>query len=411
MIGPVNRRGAVVACAGSLAIAVPAHAQEGGGVAVDVKPGKGIVFEDEGRYRLRLGGRFQVLETLREDADELESETQLRRARLTLDGYVFSESIEYKFQLGFAGRDLDEDGSAVLDAYLDLTHLRDLGLRLGLQKVPFSRQRLVSSGSLQFVDRARANGDFELDRDVGLTLHSDDFLGLDGLLEYQLGIFSGEGRGRLAVPTGYLYVARVGFRPFGAFDDYVEGDLERSKRPRLAIGAAVAWNEDAQRTGSNNGDPIAEARGLGDFPGFDYLHLGADAIFKWNGLSILGQFLWRKAEDAVDAPLEEGGTVRIGPDDGYGWFVQAGQMIGPHWEIAARYGEERALDDADDSFRAALADAGRELGGGVNWYVHEHLLKLQADYFRSWGVDHGALETRSFADGANAVRVQLQASF
>ena len=412
MIGHVNRRRSIatLAAAVSVSAAAPAAAQEADGVAVSARPGKGIAFEEKGSYKLRLTGRFQALETLSEDAEAVETETQIRRARLTLDGYVFSESIGYKLQIGFADRDLDERRSPLLDAYVDLTHLRDLQLQLGQQKVPFSRQSLVSSGNLQFVDRSPGNSDFQLDRDIGIQLYSDDLLGLDGLLGYNLGVFSGEGRGRLAVPAGYLWVARVDVRPFGAFADYEEGDLERSASPRLAIGGAVAWNEDAQRAGSNRGAAVATDLGLDDFGGFDYLHLGADAIFKWNGLSLFGQFLWRQAEAAADATVE-GVATRIGPNDGYGWFVQGGQMIGPHWEIVARYSEETALDDADDAFKADFAEAGREVGAGINWYFHRHQLKMQADYFRTWGVEHEGFEARSFADAANQVRVQLQASF
>ena len=64
---------------------------------------------------------------------------------------------------------------------------------------------------------------------------------LGGWLGYSLGLFSGQGKNRFAAEKapGFLYLARVAVRPFGAFDEEQEGDLARLDRPRLAVGAAV----------------------------------------------------------------------------------------------------------------------------------------------------------------------------
>src|SRR5690606_29081381 len=134
---------------------------------------------------------------------EVETDSLVRRARLAIDGYVFDEAIEYELELGFSGRDLDEHGSPALDALLNLAHLRDLNLKVGQFKVPFERANLISSSALQFVDRSRIVGELGQDRDRGVALHSDDLFGMDGLLGYHAGIFSGEGRSRVVAPGGF----------------------------------------------------------------------------------------------------------------------------------------------------------------------------------------------------------------
>lgn len=400
--GPTSRTATMGALLCLLLSASPAAAQEAAGPQVTVEPGSGATIEEEGSYRLRISGRFQLREDLHEDDGVSEMETLLRRVRLSFDGYVFDESLTYKLQLGLGPTELDNAGSPILDAYILWKASRDLQLQVGQSTIPFERQRETSSGRLQFVDRSRVVDSFQIDRDLGVTLRSDDLFGLDGRLGYRLGVYGGEGRGRTTAPVGFLYLARAEVRPFGAFADYVEADLERSSRPRLAFAGTIAWNEDAVRSRGNRGGTLELVDG---FDGFDYFHLAGDATFKWQGLSVLGEILWQQAEN--DGTAEAAG---IEAHEGWGWFVQAGQLIGPRWEIGARYGERRA-DEADSSLAREFADQGRELGVVASWYAHGHPFKLQADYFRYWGLEHDGLPARSFGDAIQEVRLQLQASF
>src|SRR5690606_27919428 len=109
----------------------------------------------------------------------------------------------------------------------------------------FSQQRVISSGNQQFVDRSLANEEFNLDRDIGVQVRSDDLGGI-GRLKYALGVFLGDARNTFELTrTGALYVGRFAVFPLGIFDDEFEADLERLKRPGLAIGGAYAYHDDA----------------------------------------------------------------------------------------------------------------------------------------------------------------------
>jgi hypothetical protein len=370
------------------------------------RPGKGLSFVSrDNMFALAIGLRGQLLYTLEYDgeANEASHGLQIRRARVKFGGHMFGEHNEYKMELALSPRDEAFDGNTVhrtplLDWYLDFTHLRDLSVRFGQYKVPFSRQRVVSSGSLQMVDRALANGEFNLDRSIGLDLRSEDFLGLDKL-RYYLGIYTGEGRDQFEVDEFELmYLARFEVLPLGMFDDYAEGDFARIKRPRLAIAAAYAFVDGAQ----------ADQGILGSTPSdggtTDYHNVAADFVLHVLGLSVTGEFFWRRGfRKFGNATIEDdaGNTIPAPRDparNGLGWFAQAGFMI-PRVpvELVARYGQIRKLG------QTSLADAD-EVGGGINYYIGRHAMKLQLDYFHGWTAG-------DIRDGTDTIRLQLEAGF
>ena len=74
-------------------------------------------------------------------------------------------------------------------------------------------------------------------------------------------------------------------------------------------------------------------------------------------------------------------------------------MINKQIEFTGRFSELRPWGQTDPS----LTTIQRELGGGANWYLQGHALKLQADYFRLFGPDLG--------DGRHQIRLQGQLFF
>ena len=365
-------------------------------------PGRGLrVTSADGRFRLEIRARAQIAWEVRREAIEgWGQEVRLRRARLQLGGHMFSEDTQFKFELAVSPNDLgvrnnleasDEipRASPLLDFYVDFRQLRDLQLRVGQYKIPSNRQRVISSGDLQLVDRSIFNSEFSLDRDVGLDLRSTDLLGLD-LLRYYAGVYIARGRGARGFDDfGMLYLGRVEVLPLGTFDDYSEADFERTG-PRLSIGAGYAYIDRAPRDLGTLGNAPADGGTT------DTQHVYADLMFKWAGLSVLGEFGYRHgkrnpgtAVDAMGIPLP------VTPArNGLGASIQAGYLI-PHLpvEIAGRYSLVRGLGDT------SLEDS-NELTLGVNYYPGRHPYKLQVDYSRLW-VDE-------FGVGDHRIRVQLQ---
>lgn len=349
-----------------LASVVEASAQTDPPPVVDVGIGRGVTIRTaDDAASLNIRARIQVRSTaIQSDGDDVDdtSEMLIRRARLVVQGNAAGPTLTYYAQLSFANLDNEADLRLPLrDAYITWSGSRDFSVRVGQMKVPFSRQRVVSSSALQMVDRSIVVSELNLDRDVGIQFFSRDLFGT-GRLGYSLGLFGGEGRNRLGRRAGFLYTARVEAWPFGAFDDYVEGDIRRQAGPRLAVGASAGYNQHTNRPRSTIGVPFS----TGDI---DYAHLGADVVFKWRGLSVTSEVMYRSGRSTMQG-------TEASPRSGWGAYVQGGYMLTPDWEVTSRYSRLAPLSGSDQAVLPA-----NEAGVGLGRYLHGHDLKVQGDYF------------------------------
>jgi len=355
---------------------------------VDAGLGRGVTIRSvDGQASLNIRARIQVRSTFVDQPRDLGDDTSeilIRRARLVFQGDAAGPSLTYYIQLSFANLDNEADLRLPLrDAYVTWSSARDFNVRVGQMKVPFSRQRVVSSSALQMVDRSPVVSELNLDRDVGIQVFSKDLWGL-GRLGYAVGLFGGEGRNRLGRAAGLLYTARLEAWPFGAFDDFVEGDLQRLGRIRLALGMNAGYNQNTNRPRSTIGTPYP----AGDV---DYLHAGADATLKWRGWSLTSEVMHRRASRPSD-------DLTLPTRSGWGAYLQGGMMVAARWEITGRFSHLAPDRGTDATFTRA-----REMGAGVSYYLHGHDLKLQGDYVR---VREPASERTT-----QQARVQLQLFF
>jgi len=356
----------------TLAIAIESAAQTAAPPPlVDVGLGRGVTIRAvDDSASLNIRARLQVRSTAVDNPGDVVNTTEvsIRRARLVFQGNAAGPSLSYYVQLSFANLDNEADLRLPLrDAYVTWAAHRDMTVRVGQMKVPFSRQRVVSSSALQMVDRSIVVSELNLDRDVGMQVFSRDLFGA-GTLGYSVGLFGGEGRNRRGRAAGLLYTARLEAWPLGAFDDLVEGDLRRGQRPRLALGAGVGYNQNTNRPRSTIGTPYP----AGDV---DYLHAGADGVLKWKGWSLTSEIMYRRADTPTRMVTMSAGPLAIHARPGWGAYVQGGYMLSRRLEVTGRYSRLQPLvNNADDSFVAA-----REYGAGLGYYLQGHDLKLQGD--------------------------------
>ena len=364
-------------------------------------PGKGLsIKSNSGDFTMVTRLRAQIRYTFDQSGDELSHGLQLRRARLLFQGNAFGKNNGYKFELAVAPRDIGLKSSGtiskspLLDWYFNFGHFRDLTLRIGQYKVPYSRQRVVSSGNLQMVDRSIANGEFTLDRDVGLDVRSKDLLGLD-MLRYYAGVYMGEGHSSYANGDfGMMYLARVEFLPLGIFKDYSEVDLKRYDKPKLSIGVGYGLVQEGKKNKGIIGSVPADGGTT------DTQNITADLCFRYSGLSFEGAYFWREGSrnpgDAVD---DDGNPIaEEAPRNGAGFYAQGGYLFSNNIEISTRYGQIIAATE-----NTSLASTS-ELGFGLSRYIGVHATKLQGDIFRTWTED-------GFNDGDTQFRVQMQLAY
>lgn len=370
-------------------------------ITVTAEPGRGLTVSAGDVFAATLRARVQIRNTLRVDGSAVDDVFEIRTARIWWTGHVLDPQLRYGLQLALGANDFESgNASPIFDAFVETTHLRELNVRVGQFFVPFDRARTIREFSLQTVDRTDVVRELTLDRDVGIVLSSTDVFGLGGRLAYWVGFFGGDGRNRLVTASqqtpdvGFLYTARISVRPMGAFDDDAEGDLTRSPAPRLALGAGVAFNHRTDRPRSTTGTIDPHAR-------FDYVHAAADLVFKWYGVSLLGEVVYREAtDDAVD--WTDPATMTRGTSyarNGWGYLAQLGVMVHESVELWGRWEHlEPIRPVATDAIRSQ-----RGIGGGLNVYLRGHALKIQADWAHTFGDD--------VLTGPHLIRLQLDASF
>lgn len=311
----------------------------------------------------------------------------IRRARLKFKGFAYSPKLKYKIELGLSNRDLSGGNQFtsdapryILDAVLMWNFYENFELWAGQTKLPGNIERIVSSGNMQFIDRSLLNSRFNIDRDVGIQLHHKTFISEKFIIRETFALSQGEGRnvtsGNLG---GHQYTGRVEVLPFGEFTngtEYVQSDLKREVSPKLMIGIAYDYNDDAVKTRSNLGNYMQTSTG---FYNTDITTVFIDAMFKYNGFSFMGEFANREAENPI--ATEQDGTLAVDEDGiptndvvlvGNALNLQAGYLFENNYEVAGRFTSLRfdSVTNASNQNQYTV---------GVSKYIVGHKLKVQSD--------------------------------
>ena len=257
-------------------------------------------------FRFRMQNRIGAYTNGGDDFGISEFDARVRRLRLRADGYVLSPKLGYSIQLAFTRSDQDFDNTGIANIVRDAVvfyHFTDnFYVAFGQNKLPGNRQRVNSSGQLQFAERSIVNGAFTVDRDFGLKAYYNNDI---GSVPYRLkaAISTGEGRSVNDTDNGLAYTGRFEILPLGLFKnegDYSEGDLEREEKPKLAIGAGYSYNVRTNRTGGQLGKDLYAARDMGTAM--------LDLIFKYNGWAFQSEYMSRDSDDPLT--FNDKGDVR-----------------------------------------------------------------------------------------------------
>jgi phosphate-selective porin OprO and OprP len=340
--------------------------------------------------RFRIQNRVAFKTVSDTDFGISEVEARVRRLRLRFDGFVYNPRLVYVLQLSFTRSDMDFETTQfpniIRDAYLQYSLSKKVTIGVGQTKLPGNRQRVISSGDQQFADRSIANGAFTLDRDFGIQLSVKQ-----PVYTFKAAISSGEGRNISTSDNGLAYTGRVEFLPLGAFTnggDYFEGDLAREQKPKLSIGLVYNLNEKAVRTGGQLGLPLFEARNIETQI--------VDALLKYKGLAISGEYFNRFAKDPITT--NEAGEERH-VYAGTGQNYQVSYNFKSNVELATRY-----TVISPNQAIAQKEKLKENYTLGVNKYLKGHRVKLQGDITLERASRFGTEATQNWA-----VRFQIEA--
>src|SRR5690606_40725738 len=144
-----------------------------------------------------------------------------RRARLKFDGFAYSPKLRYKIELGFSGPDMDGASeftghapNIIFDAVVMWEFYKNFKLWVGQTKLPGNRERVISSGNMQFIDRSILNSNFNIDRDVGFQLRHQFNASKNFVIREILAVSQGEGRNVITGNLGgHQYTGRLEVLP------------------------------------------------------------------------------------------------------------------------------------------------------------------------------------------------------
>jgi hypothetical protein len=350
------------------------------------KFGKGLfnLIGKDSSFSMNVSARMQMLGTSNWDVNNgLSNPTSnllVRRARLKFSGFAYSPKLKYKLELGLSNRDIGKASSFtneapkyILDAVVKWNFSGNFVLWFGQTKLPGNRERVISSGDLQQVDRSLLNSRFNIDRDMGFQLRHHFNLTDTFIVKEMFAVSQGEGRN---ITTGNLgghqYTSRVEFLPFGKFaskGDYRGSDLKFEPTPKLALGFTYDFNNDAVKNRSNQGSYMTNDTG---FYSTNISTVFVDAMYKHKGFSLMAEYAYRDAEDAF-AKNSDGTLTGDEVQVGNALNLQTGYLLSKTLEISGRY----TNIDWDSDITGKGSENQYTLG--LSKYIVGHKLKVQTD--------------------------------
>lgn len=205
-----------------LSFAVTTHAQTAStdSASVDIRhTSKGFQFTTpENRFQLQIAGRLQFRYAFPYDQNPLDFDDfeepdqhlfKVNRARLKVGGHAYQPWLKYYFEYELGA-------SRLLDFRVMVEKWPWLSFKAGQWKVEYTRERSISSGKQQMLERSLINRPFTIDRQQGVSVYGRIDEG--GLLDfnYHFSILTGMGREtRHNDDKKLMYVGKVFWNFFG----------------------------------------------------------------------------------------------------------------------------------------------------------------------------------------------------
>ncbi len=353
------------------------------------KFGSGFQFVGkDSSFYLKAGFRFQTLyvgEWRKNEGqssfDNVNNSFLIRRSRLKFSGWAASPKLLYKFEVALSNRDQSGGISSefrnapntVLDASLEYKFDSGFSILFGQRKLPGNRERVVSSGDLQLVDRSLLNSRFNIDRDVGLQLKNKHKIGDRFVLKEVIAISQGEGRNVTAGNfDGLSYTFRGELLPMGEFlkkGDYTGGATVYEETPKLALGFTYEINNNAVRERGQTGSFLQGEDGT--YFGRDIFTIFFDAMVKYKRFSLMAEYVNKTVADDDPFVFDENNTLVGRFFTGSAINIMAGYNLSSNYEISMRYTTVNPME--------GVARDEREYTFGLSKYIVKHKLKIQSD--------------------------------
>jgi hypothetical protein len=282
-----------------------------------------------------------------------------------MGGHAFRPWLGYYFEYDFVR-------PALLDLRFTLKASDGLQVRVGQWKVPYNRERVDSSGKQQFAERSIVTPWFTLDRQQGANLFGRLWSGRRADSWYNLGVYSGTGRGGEGSIEQPLILGRWQWNFLKRDLPFSQSDLKFHDPPAGTIAvAAASWQ------GPYTAFSTAGGGGLPGYP------VGQSDSYKVEQAVLETAFMYRGFSWQQEVHGKRIKTVATGDvTELVGWYAQVGyffhgvaEWFPPNLEVAFRLAQvdpDVALE-ADHLGEATLA---------FNYFFYGHRNKLTLDISR-----------------------------
>ncbi|WP_282786977.1 porin [Flavobacterium croceum] len=329
--------------------------------------------------RFRMQNRLSYYDN--ENADPY-YEAMVRRLRLRFDGFVGNPKFLYVLQLSFGSGDVGaekagENLNVIRDAVFYYRPTNSWQFGFGVTKLPGTRQTVNSSGAIQLTDRSINNMRFSIDRDFGLHFANINEFQDKFSYNFKGAISLGEGRNwttnnpnsNLKDNNGLCYTAKLEVLPLGKFKNdghYFEGDILREPQPKVMLSGVYSFNNKARKTQGQLGDLLYETK--------DVTSVFLDLIAKYRGWAFMSTYMNRNSTNPITTNPTES-TLKRAVFNGYGSDIQCSYIFPSKYEIIGRYSLQKISKEVSLYYPNI-----NQFSFGVNKYIWEHALKLQAEF-------------------------------
>ncbi len=327
----------------------------------------------DNKFLFQIQSRFQFRFSTPNDQDPLtyndyspEKTTTLKinRARLKVGGHAFEPWLKYYWEYELSQSNL-------LDFRLMIEKWEWLSFKAGQWKVEYTRERFISSGEQQTVDRSLINRSFTADRQMGVEVYGH--LKGKGVADfnYWAAVLTGTGRGNTANDDNNLmYFGRAQWNFLGRFLDFEGSDLEFHEKPTPIIAFSGLTNQSPYTRFSQSGGGSLEGYENG-LPGqYRVNQWNLESAFMYRGFSWQSEWHTKQIIDKFNN--DDMTTLK-------GYYVQAGYFFHnafdwwpQHLEMAGRHAAYRP----DNSIKQNLQD---ETTIAFNWFFKGHKNKLTSE--------------------------------
>ena len=365
------------------------------------KGSKGIEFQTrDNDYLLQLEVRGQFRFSFPYDQDPVtlndfdpandKSSLKINRARLKIGGHSFKPWLKYYFEYELAATNL-------LDFRVMVEKFSFLKFKIGQWKAQYNRERIISSGKQQTVERSLLTRPFTIDRQQGISLFGRLKNGGLADFNYWASVFMGTGRGaKENDDKNPMYMFRLQWNINKEPLKFSGSDLKYHEKIVPIIAVAVVTNTSPYTRFSQAGGGELEGFEEG-IPGqYTVNQFLVETAFKFKGISWQQELHWKQISDRVNNQI----TTMAGNLFQIGYFFHSSFSVIPKpLEIYARY----AIYDPN---RNVEIDYREEFTAGANWFFNGHKNKLTAEYTYS-----NFRESPNDFYGGSRVRIQWDISF